>query len=88
MDFRVMDEAVVFEGRGITLVISEGDQLPFNDGCCIRDARGSIHIVDRVTHQEDLTCLYLRNADPTYFERLLRNVMIDATLFTLLPGDA
>lgn len=84
MDFRVMDEAVVFEGRGLALLINEGDDAAFADGCRIRDVRGLEHVVEYVTRQDDLTCLFIRNGDANYFGRLFRDVLVDATLFTLL----
>ena len=87
MEFRVMDEAAVFEGHGLALVINEGDGTAFRDGCRIRDIRGTEHVVDHVSNQEDLTILYLRGASASYFERLFRDVLVDATLFTLLRAD-
>jgi len=88
MDFRVMDEAADFAGRGLALLVNEGDGAAFADGCRIRDIRGRVHVVDRVTRQEDLTCLFIRGGDEAYFGRLFRDVFVDATLFTLLEGDA
>ena len=84
MDFRVFDEPIVFEGRGLTLLVNEGDADAFADGCQIRDIKGNTHVVAQVTEQEGITCLYLRDGDAAYFERLFRNVLLDATLFTLL----
>lgn len=86
MDFWVIDEAVVFEGRGLTLLINEGDESAFADGCRVRDVRGRVHTVSRVSRQEGMTCLYLCDGDAAYFERLFRDVMVDATHFTLLEG--
>ena len=89
MEFRVMDEAVVFEGRGLALLVNEGEGVLFTDGCRIRDIRGAVHTVEKVSIQETLTILYLRGGDADYFGRLFRNVLVDSTLFTLLPdGDA
>ena len=84
MDFRVMDEAVVFEGRGLALIVNDEEDVAFVDGCHIRDVRGKEHEVDSVTRQDGLTCLFIRNGDATYFGRLFRDVLVDATLFTLL----
>jgi hypothetical protein len=47
---------------------------------------GRVHVVERATEQEGVTCLFMRNADEAYFERLFRNMFVDATLFTLLEG--
>jgi hypothetical protein len=41
MDFRVMDEAAVFAGRGLALLVNEGERCAFSDGCRIRDALGA-----------------------------------------------
>ena len=87
MEFRVMDEAVVLEDRGLALFINEGDEAAFRDGCRIRDVRGAVHVVDQVTTQDGITCLFIRNGDATYFGRLFRDVLVDATLFTLLLGE-
>ena len=87
MEFRVMDEAVVLEGRGLALLVNEGDTLPFAPGCVIRDARGHVHTVEAVVREDDVICLYIRNADADYFGRLLRNVLLDATHFTLLAQE-
>ena len=84
MDFRVMDEAVVLEGRGLALIVNEEEGADFFDGCHIRDVRGNEHEVDSVARQDGLICLFIRNGDATYFGRLFRDVLVDATLFTLL----
>ncbi len=88
MDFRVMDEAVIFGDRGLALLVNEGNNIPFIDGCHIRDIRGEVHIIEFVTEQEGLICLFVRSGDEVYFGRLFRDVLVDATLFTLLEGDA
>jgi len=82
-----MDEAADLAGRGLMLLVNEGDVSRFTDGCRIRDVRGRVHTVERVTRQEDLTCLFIRNGDAAYFGRLFRDVLVDATLFTLLEGE-
>lgn len=87
MEFRVMDEAVDFEGRGLALLINEGEDDLFADGCHIRDIRGAVHVVEYVTRQDGLTCLFIRNGDARYFGRLFRDILVDATLFILLSGE-
>ncbi|HNX61838.1 MAG TPA: hypothetical protein PKN45_04275 [Candidatus Limiplasma sp.] len=87
MDFRVMDETVVFEGHGLTLLVNDDCGCVFSDGCRIRDINGAVHLVEHVTRQEDLTCLFIRNGDAAYFDRLFRNIRVDATLFVLLERD-
>jgi hypothetical protein len=88
MEFRVMDEAAVFEGRGLALLVNEGDSAAFAGGCRIRDIRGNVHTVEAVSSEEDITILYLRDGDADYFGRLFRNVLVDATLFTLLTDGS
>jgi hypothetical protein len=88
MEFRVMDEAVVFGDRGLALLVNESSNISFIDGCRIRDIRGRVHIVEFVTEQEGLICLFVRGGDEEYFGRLFRDVLVDASLFTLLEGDA
>lgn len=87
MNFRVMDESITLEGRGVLLFVNEGDDGAFADGCRIRDVRGAVHVVDQVTRQDGLTGLLLRRGDAIYFERLFRDVLVDATLFTLLESE-
>ena len=87
MEFRVMDEAIDFEGRGLALLINEGEDDLFADGCQIRDIRGTVHVVEYVTRQGGLTCLFIRNGDARYFGRLFRDILVDATLFTLFTGE-
>ncbi len=83
MEFRVLDEVVEIEGVGLTLFVTqEGDQ-PLCDGCVIRDVRGNVHCVERVSCHEGLTCLFLRDEQANYFRRLFRDVRVDATLFSL-----
>ncbi len=88
MFFHVMDEVAAFPGRGLALLVSDGEGCAFTGGCRIRDIRGEVHVVESVTVQEDVTCLFLRDADAGYFERMFRDVFVDATRFTLLEGDA
>ena len=88
MEFTVMDEAVIFAGHGLTLIVNEGESDALCDGCRIRDVRGTVHTVQRVSRQEGMICLYLPDAETAYMERLLRDVRVDATRFTLLEGEA
>ena len=83
MEFQVMDEAVVLEGRGLALIVNDEQDAAFSDGCRIQDIRGRVHEVESVTRQDGLICLFIRNGDATYFGRLFRDVLVDATLFTL-----
>ena len=88
MQFRVMDETVNLGGRGLALLVNEGDESALRDGCRIRDVRGNEHVVARVSTQDGLTVLLLENGDEAYFGRLFRDIFVDATLFTLVETDA
>lgn len=88
MEFRVLDEVVEIEGIGITLFVAEADDVPLCDGCVIRDVRGNVHAIDSISEQEGLTCLFIRGEqEANYFQRLFRNVCVDATLFTLEASE-
>ena len=88
MEFRVLDEVVEIEGKGLMLFAAEEDCPTLNDGCRIRDSKGNIHLIDKVSCHEGLTTLYIRGVHANYFRRLFRNVLVDATLFVLAGTEA
>ena len=88
MDFHVMDEPIVVEVRGLALVLEDGAPPALQAGSRIRDARGNVHTISTISQQEDLTILMISQGDADYFGRLFRNIMLDATCFTLLPEGA
>ena len=88
MEFRVLDEVVEIEGIGLTLFVAQEGSKPLYDGCSIRDIRGNVYRVDTVSDHEGLTCLLIRGGNADYFRRLFRNVLLDATLFTLDEAEA
>ena len=49
MEFRVLDEVVEIEENGLMLFAAEEDCRMLFDGCRIRDSKGNIHIVDRIS---------------------------------------
>lgn len=77
---RVMDEVIRLNDRGVALLAVEWEREPF-EGMCLRDARGQMHTVGRVSAQDGLYILYLPRGDGDYLERLFRDVRVDATLF-------
>ena len=83
MEFRVLDEVVEIEGTGLLLFGVEEDCQMLYNGCRIRDSRGNIHTIERVSVQEGLSSLLIRGGNADYFRRLFRNVFVDATLFVL-----
>ena len=88
MEFRTLDEVVEIEGKGLMLfAMAEDLQAVPGDGCRIRDSRGNVHTVEKVGTQEALITLYIVGGSLNYFERLFRDIRIDATLFTLLQED-
>jgi hypothetical protein len=86
MEFRVLDEVVEIEGNGLMLFAAEEDCRMLFDGCRIRDSKGNIHIVDRISCHDGLSTLFIRGGHANYFRRLFRNIFVDATLF--VPADS
>lgn len=82
MQLRLLDEVMELGERGIALLWmeTEGEARP-RAGMRLRDARGNVHEIDRVSGQENVMILYLPKGDANYFGRLFRDVRIDATLF-------
>ena len=77
---RILDEAIDLGPRGVALLCVEYAKEPYA-GMRLRDARGNVHTVARVSCQDGLYTLYLPDGDPSYFGRLLRDVRVDATHF-------
>ena len=88
MEFRVLDDVVEIEGKGLMLFAAADDCGLLNDGCKIRDRRGNVHVVDRVARHDALASLYIRGDHADYFRRLFRDVLIDATLFEVCGPEA
>jgi arginine/lysine/ornithine decarboxylase len=82
MEFRVLDECVEIEGAGVLLFASQEDSEKLTQGCAIRDIRGNLHTVDSISIQEGLGSLFLHSGNAAYFQRLFRDIFVDATLFT------
>ena len=84
MMIRLLDEAVSIGDKGALLFTMEEEPL-LRRGARLKDARGNVHTVSRVEAQEDLLTLLIEAAESSYFERLFRDIRIDATAFELLP---
>ncbi len=84
MEFHVLDETVTIDGFGVMLFAMAEDAPALHDGCILRDCRGTLHTVTDVGTQETLVTLFIAGGDANYFDRLFRDIRIDATLFTLL----
>ncbi|NLV57801.1 MAG: hypothetical protein GXY67_03440 [Clostridiales bacterium] len=79
---RVMDEAMDIGGRGVALIL-EADANPPPEGSRIQDARGNVHTVLQVWEQDGVQVMLVEGGDLAYFERLFRDVRVDATAFAL-----
>lgn len=80
---RMLDEVIPVGTRGV-LLFTESAASELNEGMRIRDARGREHVIARVDRQEDITTLLIEGVETAYFERLFRDVLIDATAFELI----
>lgn len=80
---RLLDEVLPVGSRGV-LLFTESATSELIEGMCFRDARGREHVIARVDRQEDITTLLIEGVETAYFERLFRDVRIDATAFELI----
>lgn len=78
MSLRVLDEVIDMGAHGVGLLCLEGEP---REGMRIRDARGRVHEVGRVTRTDGLYLLHIPEGTEAYFGRLFRDVRVDATLF-------
>lgn len=84
MQLRLMDEVMDLGPRGVALLCAAEDAGGLRCGMRLIDARGRGHVVSAVTMQDGLCMLHLPQGEAAYFERLFRDVRVDATLFTLV----
>ena len=84
MQLRLMDEVMDLGPRGVALLCAAEDAGALRAGGRIVDARGHEHAVSAVTLQDGLCTLHLPQGEAAYFERLFRDVRVDATLFTIV----
>ena len=75
---RVLDEVIDLGIAGVALLSMEGEP---KDGMKLRDAKGQVHTVASVSTEGALSTLHIPDGDAAYFERLFRNIFVDATLF-------
>ena len=82
MQLRLLDEVMDLGGHGAALLWleAEGEAVPY-DGMKLRDARGAIHEVAAVTFEQHVYTLFIPGGDAAYFERLFRNIFVDARVF-------
>ena len=84
---RLMDEVIDAGGLGVLLFMQEEDALPA-EGMYLRDVQGQLHRVVKTNRQEDIGTLLVQGGDCAYFERLFRNVRLDATAFEVVAQEA
>ena len=79
---RLLDEVMDLGDRGAALLWmeAEGETIPY-EGMKLRDARGNIHEVTAVNREEHLYTLLIPGGSAAYFERLFRNIFVDACAF-------
>ncbi|MBE5802198.1 MAG: hypothetical protein E7319_07905 [Clostridiales bacterium] len=81
MELRLLDEVMALPAMGVMLLSMDEERADcLRDGVILTDALGRQHQVAQVTRQDGLFLLYLPEGDAAYFERLFRNVLVDATL--------
>lgn len=82
MELRLLDEVMDLGSRGVALLCLEGAE-PLAAGAVLCDERGNRHVVSAVSFQDGVYALHIQKGDAAYFERLFRDVRIDATRFTV-----
>ena len=87
MTIRLLDEVLPLGNHGFLLMTSNLHTLP-ETRFQMKDARGNTHTVSRVEAQEEWLTLLIENGDASYFERLFRDIRIDATSFEVLPNES
>ena len=75
---RLLDEVIDLGIAGVALLSMEGEP---HEGMKLRDAQGKVHTVASFSTEGALSTLHIPDGDAAYFERLFRNVFVDATLF-------
>jgi len=82
MLLRLLDEVMDLSERGAALLWmeAEGETVPYA-GMKLRDARGNVHEVTSVTREENICTLLIAGGNAAYFERLFRNIFIEACVF-------
>lgn len=79
---RLLDEVMDLGERGVMLLCMDGEAASLRSGARLIDARGRAHTVAAVTAQDGVFMLHIPEGNVSYFERLFRDVRVDATLFT------
>lgn len=88
MQLRLLDEVLDLGGRGVMLLSMDEAAASLQPASTLLDARGAAHTLHAVSEQDGVFMLHIPAGEMTYFERLFRDVRIDATLFTVKEAPA
>lgn len=85
---RVLDELFAPEGHGVVLLSMDEDSAPLlTPGLTLIDVLNNVHVLKKISMEDGVYLLHFPEGDAAYFERLFRNVLVDATLMTFEPGE-
>lgn len=86
MTLRLLDSVAALDQRGVLLFSMDEENAPLvSANVRLTDALHQTHIVTAASEQDGLYTFHLAHGDAAYFERLFRNIRVDATLFTFEP---
>ena len=85
MKIRLWEDIFPVGDKGVLLFTDDAAETLFL-GFSMQDARGKIHRVSRVEPQEDWFALFVEKGDRAYFERLFRDVRVDARTMEVLAN--
>ena len=77
MKIRLWDEIFPLGDKGLLLFTDHLEETLLT-GFSMKDARGKVHRVSKVEVQEDWFALLVDSGEAAYFERLFRDVRVDA----------
>ncbi|MBP3540857.1 MAG: hypothetical protein J6K72_03410 [Clostridia bacterium] len=89
MELRVLDDVFAPGDAGAVLLCMDDENAPLlKPGMVLEDALGNRHRLESVLlQQEGIYTLYFPEGKPEYFERLFRNVKVDATCMHFQPEE-
>ncbi|MDD3335435.1 MAG: hypothetical protein PHI98_07950 [Eubacteriales bacterium] len=88
MTLRVLDDLIAPPGKGVVLLSMDSENASLlKPGVTLTDALGKNHLLESVALQDGVYTLHLPKAEPAYFERLFRNVLVDATALRFSTGE-
>lgn len=89
MELHVMDEVFTPGAAGVVLLcMDEQNAAHLRPGMALEDALGNRHIVSAAAYQQEgLYTIHIAGGKPEYFERLFRNVKVDALTMHFDPEE-